>query len=235
VHNLRQCIAASRLTAHTTVVLRGVATEAVCRAAASSRPSAADCVVVLGAAGAGCGLREVGDAVDVLVMLRFEAGGGGGAVGMKDILGQPIVKINTPHHRPTYTIRVRELLLQIERILVIIRHKLIAIANLHHLSSWVILRRHIRLRNHVLNFSEREDTRLADAGAGSAETAGRAAEVVACGVGEGVAAAVGGETHVDFGHVDAGGGESGDGGVDDADVGVAFDVGGGVAVGVEVV
>jgi len=154
---------------------------------------------------------------------------------MKDILSQPIVKINTPHHRPTHTIRVRELLLQIKRILVIIRHKLVAIANLHHLSSWVVLRCHIGLRDHILDLSEGEDTRLADAGAGCAETAGRAAEVVACGVREGVAAAVGGQTHVDFGHVDAGGCQSGDGGVDDADVSVAFDVGGGIAVGVEVV
>ena len=72
MRNLRQSITSSRLAAYTTVVLRRVAAEAVCRAAATSRPCAADYVVVLGAAGAGCCLCEVGDAAGILVRCTFD-------------------------------------------------------------------------------------------------------------------------------------------------------------------
>ena len=152
-----------------------------------------------------------------------------------DILSKSIVQINTPHHRAAHAVRICKLLLQIESIFIIIRHKLVAIANLHHLRGWVVLRCHIGLGDHVLNLRQRHHTSLTDTRTSRAETTGWASDVVACVVGEGVATAVGCETHVDLGQVDAGGGEGGDGGVDDTYISVTFDVGGGVAVGVQIV
>ena len=140
-------------------------------------------------------MREVGDAVECVrdvhvCMTKRKA---------QNILGQPIVQINTPHHRAAHTVGIRKLLLQVERVLIVIRHELIAIADLHHLGGWIVLRRDVGLRNHVLNLGQRHHSSLADTRASCAETAGRAADVVACVVGEGVAAAVGCEAHVDFG------------------------------------